>query len=140
MKSKFKIIAVIIVLAAAGLAAALWYTSSAEFRYGIKIEGIRLSANGYLLDFRYKVLDADKALPLLDGKQKPYLIDVSTGAKFLVAAPPKLGALRPTSRGAKPYEGRGYFMIFGNPWHYVKAGNKVVIVVGNFKSDEIVVQ
>lgn len=140
MKFKFKTIIVLVLLFAAGLTAALWYTSRVEFRYGIKIEGVRLTANGYMLDFRYKVLDADKAMPIFDGKKKPYLIDVGTGAKFLVAAPPKIGALRPTSRGAPPYENRGYFMIFGNPWNYVKAGNKVRIVIGDFQSDEITVR
>lgn len=137
---KLKIIIALILLVASGLAATLWYMSRVEYRYGIKIDGIHLSANGYLLDFRYKVLDADKALPLFDGRQKPYLIDHETGAKFFVASPPKVGALRTTSRGAPPKEDRGYFMIFGNPWHYVKAGNKVSVVVGNFESDALTVR
>ncbi len=140
MKTRIKLLAVILLFLAAGLAAALWYTSRVEYRYGIKIEAIRLSANGYMLDFRYKVIDADKAMPLFDGKVKPYVLDIETGAKFMVASPPKVGALRPTSRGAKPYEDRGYFMIFGNPWHYVKAGSKVAIVVGDFNSGELIVQ
>ena len=140
MKLKIKIILVLSLFVAAGLASVLWYTSRVEFRYGIKIEGVHLSANGYMLDFRYKVLDSDKALPLFDGKQNPYIIDLNTGAKFLVAAPPKLGAMRQTFRGTPPKEDRGYFIIFGNPWHYVKAGSKVAVVVGNFKSDEIIVQ
>ena len=137
---KLKIIIVLILLFAAGLAAALWYTSSVEYRYGIKIQGVHLSAAGYMLDFRYKVLNSNKALPLFDRRQAPYILDISTGAKFFVAAPPKIGTLRHTFRGTPPKEDRGYFMIFGNPWHYVKAGNKVAIVVGNFKSDEIIVQ
>jgi len=114
--------------------------SDVEQEYGIKIQSLRLSAAGYMLDFRYKVLDPEKALPILDGKISPYLIDEATGAKFLVPAPPKIGALRNKVRNGLPEAGRTYFIMFGNPWQYVKAGNKVAVVVGDFKADNITVQ
>jgi len=108
-----------------------------EEKWGVKIIGIRLTANGYMLDFRYRVIDPEKALPLFDRKAKPYLIDQVSGAKFLVPNPPKVGALRSTR---KPEANRNYFMFFGNPGGYVKKGNKVTIVIGNFKAENLVVE
>ena len=64
--------------------------SSIEERWGVKPLSIRLSAEGYMLDFRYRVLDPEKAMPLFDRKIKPYLVDEATGAMFAVPAPPKV--------------------------------------------------
>ena len=55
-----------------------------EETWGIQVEGIRLSAAGYMLDFRYRVLDPEKAAALFDRKTKPYLIDQESGAKFMI--------------------------------------------------------
>lgn len=140
MKSRTKILFSLLFFIAAVLVAAAFYVSTTEYKWGIKIDSVRLSAGGYMLDFRYRVLDARKAMPLFDGKVSPHLVDLKTGAKFMVASPPKIGTLRPTSRGAPPKEDRGYFIMFGNPWQYVKAGNPIAVVIGDFRSDEIIVQ
>ena len=98
---------------------------------------IRVSAGGYMLDFRYKVLDAEKAAPLFDRRIKPYLIDQATGASFAVPEPPKVGALRQTR---KPVADRNYFIIFANPGKYVKQGDKVTVVIGDFRAGDLVVE
>lgn len=108
-----------------------------EEKWGIKVLGLRQSANGYMLDFRYRVLDADKAAPLFDRKVKPQLIDQATGATFAVPEPPKVGALRNTR---KPVANKNYFIIFANPANYVKKGNKVTVVIGEFRAESLVVQ
>jgi hypothetical protein len=106
-------------------------------RWGIEIVAIRESAAGYMLDFRYKVLDPAKAAPLFERKNNPYLIDEVTGAKFLVPNPPKTGPLRTTY---PPKAGRTYFMFFANPGKYIKPGSRVTVVVGDFRADGLVVQ
>jgi len=53
---------------------------SVETAYGIQVEGLRLTAAGSMLDFRYRVLDAQKAAPFLNGKVQPALLDESRGA------------------------------------------------------------
>jgi hypothetical protein len=58
-------------------------------KWGVKVEGIRLSAADYMLDFRYRVIDPEKAKPLLSRQVKPYLVDQESGAKLIVPAPPK---------------------------------------------------
>src|SRR3990172_7542680 len=46
-----------------------------EEKWGVRVLSIRQSAEGYMLDFRYRVIDAEKAAPLFDRKIKPHLID-----------------------------------------------------------------
>ena len=97
---------------------------------GIKVEGIRLSAAGYMLDFRYRVLDPVKAAPLLDRKIHPYLLDEASGARLAVPDAPKVGQLRATSRN-KVIVGRNYYMLFANPGRYLRTGSKVTLVAGD---------
>ena len=111
-----------------------------EEDWGIKIEAMRLTAGGYMLDFRYRITDPDKAAPILDPAKKPNLVDQATGARFIVPAPAKVGSLRPTANNGKPAVGRSYFVIFSNPGMFVKAGNKVTVEIGDFKVANLVVE
>jgi hypothetical protein len=108
-----------------------------EKSWGIRIESLHLSAAGYMLDFRYHVLDANKAKPLFDPLTKPYLIDQTSGAVFAVPSPPKVGQLRNVK---EVKEGKTYFVFFANPGKYVKAGNKVTVVIGDFRAENLIVQ
>ena len=105
--------------------------------WGIDIIGIRLTSSGYMLDFRYRVMDAKKASPLFDRTTKPYLIHQRTGAKFMVPNPPKTGPLRTSN---EPQQGRVYWMFFGNPGGFIKSGDKVTIIIGDFKADSLIVE
>ena len=118
-------------------AASVTAAESLRERWGIEIVALRESAAGYMLDFRYRVLDPAKAAPLFERKIKPYLIDEATGAKFQVPVPPKTGALRTTY---PPKAGRTYFMFFANPGKYIKPGSRVTVVVGDFRADGLIVQ
>uniref|UniRef100_A0A831U0L1 Uncharacterized protein n=1 Tax=Geobacter metallireducens TaxID=28232 RepID=A0A831U0L1_GEOME len=108
-----------------------------EQQWGVKVLRISLTAEGQMLDFRYRVLDAEKAKSLFSRQHKAYLIDEATGARFLVPESPKIGALR-TTREPKP--DRNYFIIFVNPGRYVKKGNKVTVVIGDFRAEHLVVE
>jgi len=101
-----------------------------EEHLGVRVEGLHLSSAGYMVDFRYRVLDPVKAAPLLDRKLSPYLLDEASGARLGVPDAPKVGQLRPTSRG-NVIPGRTYFMLFANPGRYLKSGSKVTLVAGN---------
>jgi hypothetical protein len=83
--------------------------------YGIKIEGLRLTAAGSMLDLRYRVLDAQKAAPLLNGKIQPYLLDEARSAKLGVPDTPVLGRIRQTARNNVIHTDRTYFVMFGTP-------------------------
>jgi hypothetical protein len=115
---------------AAGLAAL-------EETWGVRVEGIRQSAAGYMLDFRYRVLDAEKAAPLFDRKTKPFLIDQTSGTKLHVPNTPKTGPLRSSN---PPQDDRVYAILFGNPGTYIRPGSTVTVVIGDFKAADLVVQ
>ena len=111
---------------------------SAEETWGIKALAVRLTANGNMLDFRYQVLDPDKVLPLFSRDIKAYLVDEATGTVCVVPDVPKIGAVRSTTR--TPIAGQEHFVLFVNPNRFVKAGNKVTVVIGDFRKANLVVE
>jgi hypothetical protein len=115
-------------------------SASLEANWGIQVEGLRLSAAGSMLDFRYRVLDATKAAPLLDGKTQVFLLDDTHGAKLGVPNTPKLGRLRQTSRNNNIMTDRTYFIMFGNPGKALQSGDKVTLMLGQAKVSDLMVQ
>ena len=111
---------------------------SVEEQLGVRIRGVRLSAAGFMLDLRYRVLDAAKAAPFLNRKLAPYL-QASTGTRLGVAASPKIGPLRSTQRGAIHLD-RDYAMLFGNPGRYLRSGSKITLVIGEQKIENLTVE
>jgi vacuolar-type H+-ATPase subunit F/Vma7 len=109
-----------------------------EEELGIEIIAMRQTAAGFMLDFRFRVLDPEKAMPLLREDIIPYLVDQTNGNKLAVTDSTKVGPMRPTSRN--PREGIVYFMFFSNPGLSVKNGGKVTVVVGDHRLEDIVVQ
>lgn len=108
-------------------------------QWGVEILGIRLASGDYMMDFRFRVLDVDKALTLFDHQIKPHLIVDRTNIKLPVPMAAKVGAFRPTNRGQNIKPDKNYYMIFGNPDRHVKAGETVTIVVGDFRVDHLLV-
>jgi hypothetical protein len=110
--------------------------SAIEEKWGVQIVGLRQTAAGQMLDFRYRVVDAEKAAPLFDRKTQPYLFDKVSGKSLAVPNMAKIGALRTSSM---PQTGRTYWMFFGNPG-VVKPGAKVSVVIGEFRAEDILVR
>ncbi|MGZ6201330.1 MAG: hypothetical protein ACXWM6_07410 [Thermodesulfobacteriota bacterium] len=107
-----------------------------EQKWGVKILGIRQTANSSLLDFRFHVIDPEKANPLIGRHAKPYIIDEASGMKLSVPSMPKVGSLR--AKGNQP--DRDYFILFSNPNGIVKKGNKVTVIADDFKVEHLVVE
>jgi hypothetical protein len=100
--------------------------------FGVEVQGAHLSANGYVIDMRYRVVDGDKAKPLLDRRVQPVLVDEASGNRFYVPQPPIVGALRQTARNnVAAAVGKTYFMIFANPDQRLKAGSSVALYIGD---------
>lgn len=114
--------------------------ASIEEKWGISVEGLRLTAEGYMCDFRFRVLDAGKAAPLLSRKNPASLLNETTGMMTYVPAPPKVGPLRQTVKLGKPVEGRTYFIFFANPGKLIKSGTKATVSIGDFVMPGLVVQ
>lgn len=92
---------------------------------------------GALIRFTYRVLDPEKAKPLNDEKNEPSLIDPKTGVKLIVPSLEKVGKLRQVST---PEASKVYWMTFSNKGGFVKAGDRVDIVIGNFHANGLVVE
>jgi hypothetical protein len=110
-----------------------------ETAYGIKIEGLRLTAAGSMLDFRYRVLDAQKAAPFLNGRIQPSLVDETRSARLGVPDTPTLGRIRQTSRNGVIHTDRSYFILFGNPGKALQKGDKVSLLLGQVKITDLTV-
>jgi hypothetical protein len=109
-----------------------------EEDWGIQIKSLRRTAAGHMLDFRFKVLDPEKASALLRRQDNPLLIDQASGKKLIVPSMPKIGPLRQTA--IKPEVNKIYFILFANPGDLVKKGSRVSIVIGNFRVDDLSVE
>ena len=106
-------------------------------KWGVEVLYVRQTAAGYMLEFRYKVVDSEKAKPLFLRQTKPRLTHVESGAKLIVPTPAKTGALRNSN---PPLADHTYWMFFANPGKFVQAGEHVNIEIGDFVVEGLVVQ
>ena len=109
-----------------------------ESRWGIQVSSLRVSAGGYMVDFRYKVIDPVKAAKLGKADSKPSLIDEATGTTLLVPKTPKVGPLRQTAEQLDA--GKIYWMLFANRGQVVKSGSIVTIAIGDFRVEHLEVE
>lgn len=108
---------------------------------GVELVSVALSASGFMIDVRYRVLDAAKAQALAERKVSPTLINDVTGHRYYVPNTPKIGPLRQSATAKQPLlAGRVYFMLFANPDHRLRQGEKVSLHVGDAVIDDIVVR
>jgi hypothetical protein len=111
---------------------------SLEERWGISIQPLRLSAAGYMLDFRYRVLDPSKAAPLADRVVKPYLLHPQSGAQLMVPSSPKVGAMRAAPRAFQA--NKVYGVLFANPGRLLQPGDTVTVIIGDFRAENLMVE
>jgi hypothetical protein len=111
---------------------------SLEEQWGVQIASLRMTAAGRIIDFRYRVIDPEKAALLADRHVKPVLIDQASSRKLAVPVAPKIGSLRQTS--SKLTAGRIYFILFSNSEQLIKAGSKVTVVIGDFRAENLTVE
>jgi hypothetical protein len=104
--------------------------------WGIDSVGVKAVESGELIRFTYRVLDANKAKTLSDKRLEPSLIDERAHVKLVVPSLEKVGKLRQSS---PPETGRVYWMLFSNKGGYVKRGDRVNVVIGQFRAEGLVV-
>ena len=115
----------------------LWASSHGDYfrrTWGVDVTGVRLLADGWMLEFKFRVVDPLKAGPILDVNAKPYLVDDRSGAVLSVPAMENVGELR---QHTAPQVGRSYFMIFGNANKIVARGSDVSVMVGRFAAQAL---
>ena len=105
----------------------------AEFEQisGIRPKMVAVTAAGGIIDFRYKVIDADKANAIMTHPQRyPRLVIKDTGQ-----------VMNPgINHVIKLYEGIGYFIFFPNVANVVHPGMDLSVVVDQISYGPVVVQ
>lgn len=109
----------------------------AEERFGVKVTSVRATAEGHVVDLRYRVLDAGKASSLFARGVKPHLFDQASGRMLSVPSAPKTGPLRSSGR---PMAGKTYFILFSNPGKAVRCGSRVTLLLDDLEIGGLVVE
>lgn len=105
-------------------------------RWGIRPVSIRLTGADHFIDFRYRVISSDKAAQIMTRNTKPYLIHEPSSTVMPVPVT-KLGPLRGTS--VKPKENKQYVVLFNNINKAARTGDKVTIVLGDLRMENLTV-
>ena len=114
---------------------------SAEYikeKWGVGEFIVRQTSAGYMLDVRYRVFDKEKAKPLFDRKVRPFAIEEKSSVKYGVPASPKVGFLRQAPQHIK--ENKEYFLMIANPGKRIKTGDKLTLVIGDFRIEHLTVE
>lgn len=108
--------------------------------WGVQIISVNRTADGVFLDFRFRVVNPEKASELFDTKVRPYVESEVDGMKSGVPSANKVGYLRTTNRGHNIRAGKVYSIMFSNPGLHIKGGDKVTVVAGRFRAEHITVR
>lgn len=109
-------------------------------KWGVEVIGINRTMASYMLDFQFRVVNLDKALPLFDQRINPYVLTERTQIKLPVPAAERIGALRPSNRDQNIKAGKTYHILFANPDSHMKQGEKATVVIGDFKAEHLTIR
>ena len=105
--------------------------------WGVDSLSVKTVESGEMIRFAYRVLDVDKAKILNDKKFEPSLIDPQAGVRLVVPALEQVGILR---QSAPAEAGKFYWMAFSNSGRRVKRGDRIIIQIGRFRADGLIVE
>ena len=103
-----------------------------EAVWGIDAPNVKAVEEGVILRFSYHVLDPVKAKPLFDKKLNPVLECPEKGIRLVIPSMEKVGQLRQAPPQVEG--GKSYWMAFSNTGRPLKPGDRVDIVIGNFRA------
>jgi hypothetical protein len=93
-------------------------------RSGVRVVRVAMSGDGGLVDLRFQVVDADKAVAVHAPSTPPLLIDEKTGA---VVSELLMGH----THTGQPKLGLTYYLIFVNPGVILRPGSRVTVQLGD---------
>ncbi len=100
-------------------------------RYGIHVDLIAVTAAGGMIEFRYQVVDPDKADRIVhDVELAPALINEETGQTLIMNSPPH-------HHGAELALGGTYFFLMANSANAVHRGTPLTLVIGDSRLEHI---
>jgi hypothetical protein len=101
-------------------------------RYGIDVNLIGVTAAGGLIEFRYQVVDPDKADRMIhNDKLLPIVVVEDSGATMVISRPHHASEIK---------LGATYFFLFANAHDAIHAGSQVTLVMGDSRIEHIKVQ
>jgi hypothetical protein len=109
-----------------------------EAVWGIESPSVKAVESGVMLRFSYRVLDPQKAKPLSDKRVEPSLQSPEKGVKLVIPSLEKVGQLRQAPSILEA--GKSYWMAFSNSGRPLKRGDRVDIVIGNFRAEGLLVE
>jgi hypothetical protein len=109
-----------------------------ESAWGVDSLSVKWAESGEMVRFSWRVIDPQKARPLNDKKIEPSLEDPQAGVSLVVPTLEKVGQLRQAVENIE--SGKSYWMGFSNVGRRVKRGDRVNVVIGNFRADGLVVE
>ncbi|MBI4773234.1 MAG: hypothetical protein HY788_03470 [Deltaproteobacteria bacterium] len=105
--------------------------------WGIEFVSLRLTASDQMLDFRYRIVDPDKASKITKRPVKAHAVHERTGAIHSIPVT-KLGPLRGSA--VKPIINRVYVILFSNAGGLVRRGDTMTVVIGDFRAEHLKVE
>lgn len=102
-------------------------------RSGVRVVRVAVTGDGGLVDLRYQVLDAEKAVAVHDTARPPLLIDERTGG---IVGRLYMGH----SHNQPPKLGLTYYLIFENPGELLRPGGRVTVRLGDARLPHVRVQ
>ena len=102
--------------------------------YGIDLDLIAVTAAGGLIEFRYQVVDPDKADRIVhDPVLAPAFVVEDTGETLIMSSPPH-------HHGAEIRLGGTYFFLMANAHNAVHRGTLLTLVIGDLRIEHLEVQ
>ncbi|MEO8328862.1 MAG: hypothetical protein ABI586_02545, partial [Candidatus Nanopelagicales bacterium] len=109
-------------------------TQGLAARYGIDVTLIGVTAAGGMVDFRYQVVDPDKADQVVhDLALFPKLVEEDTGATLVMRS-------LPHSHNQQLELGGNYFFLLPNASNALHPGSSVTLVIGDVRVEHVIVQ
>jgi hypothetical protein len=105
--------------------------------WGVDSLSVRAVESGSLIRFSYRIVDPAKAALFNNKKIEAFLDAPVYRIRLVVPSLEKVGQLRQVN---SPQEGLSYWMAFSNPRRTVKRGDRVNVVIGNFRADGLTVE
>lgn len=104
--------------------------------WGVDSLTVKYAESGEMIRFSYRILDPAKAKLLNDKKVEPSLVDPQAGVKLAIPSLENVGQLR---QSMPPEAGKSYWMAFSNKGRFVKRGDHVSVIIGDFRAEGLVV-
>lgn len=145
---RLAIMCAVLVVVAGGLAWRTWAGHAADIRsgtqlagteelaaaYGIDVNLIAVTAAGGLIEFRYQVVDPDKADRIVhDPALAPAFVVEETGETLVMSSPPH-------HHGAEIRLGGTYFLLMANARNAVHPGTLLTLVIGDMRVEHLEVE